>query len=174
MTFRLSIAAITALSLGSSALAADAENCVTEAEAAAIFAAVMPDMIDGLRDKCAANLPAEAYLLRNADALVARYKLLSDQRWPAAKLAFAKISGEPDMAQKMPDQFLRPLIGSMVGSELFKDIKPKDCAGASKIVEGLAPLPAENVSMLIGAVLGMVEQDDSKDGMPICKGSAAP
>ena len=171
MKLKMPIAALTMVSMTSSALAADPKNCVTETEAAAIFAAIMPDMIDGLRDKCAANLPQDSFLVKNADTLVARFKVLADQRWPAAKLAFGKISGEEEMAAKMPDQYLRPLIGSMIGSELFKDVKPQECAGASKIVESLAPLPAENVSMLIGAVLTMVEQDKN-DSMPICKGNA--
>jgi hypothetical protein len=172
MNLKLPIAALAAFSLSTSAFAIEAKNCVTETEAAAIFAAVMPDMIDGLRDKCATNLPADAYLVRNADTLVARYKVLADQRWPAAKLAFGKIAGEEEMTKTMPDQFLRPLIGSMIGSELFKDVKPKECVGASKIVESLAPLPAENMSMLISAVLAMVGDENSKDTMPICKGSA--
>ena len=77
-------------------------------------------------------------------------------------------TGEEEVAQKMPDEFLRPLIGSMVGAELFKDVKPADCTGASKIVESLAPLPPENVSNLIGAVLTMVEAKKDET-MPICK-----
>ena len=133
---------------------------------------VLPDMIDGLRDKCAPHLPANAYLVGNADMLVTRYKVTADQRWPAAKLAFGKIAGDEKIAASMPDQFLRPLIGSMIGAELFKDVKPVDCSGASRIVESLAPLPPENVSMLIGAVLTMVEDKGKEDSMPICKGNA--
>lgn len=163
--------ALASLSLASSAAAAPG-NCVTETEAAAIFAAMLPDMIDGLRDKCAAHLPANAYLVSSADALVARYKVAADQRWPAAKLAFGKIGGDQEMAAKMPDQYLRPLIGSMVGAELFKNVKPGDCSGASRIVESLAPLPPENVSMLIGAVLAMVDDKGKNQSMPVCKASA--
>lgn len=168
---RAPIALLTSMSLASTAIAEKPKNCVTEAEAAAVFAAMMPDMIDGLRDQCQAHLPGDSYLVRNADTLISRYKIQADQRWPAAKLAFGKIAGEEEMTQKMPDQFLRPLIGTMVGAELFKDVKPADCTGASKIVESLAPLPPENVSMLIGAVLAMVEEDKDSN-MPICKASA--
>lgn len=162
------IALMTSMSLASAAAAQESKNCVSEAEAAAIFAAMMPDMIGGLRDQCKAHLPGDSYLMRNADLLIARYKPLADQRWPAAKLAFGKIAGEEEMTQKMPDQFLRPLIGSTVGAELFKNVKPADCAGASKIVQNLAPLPPENVSGLIGAVLTMVENKPG-DSMPVCK-----
>lgn len=166
------VAALASLSLASAATAATPKNCVTEAEAAAIFASMLPDMIDGLRDKCAAHLPNTAYLVGNADSLVARYKVAADVRWPAAKLAFGKIAGDEAMSAKMPDQFLRPLIGSMVGAELFKNVKPADCNGASRIVESLAPLPPENVSMLIGAVLTMVDDKGKNQSMPICKGNA--
>jgi hypothetical protein len=166
------IAALASLSLASGASAAAPKNCVTETEAAAIFAAMLPDMIDGLRDKCAAHLPGTAYLVGNADSLVARYKVAADQRWPAAKLAFGKIAGDEEVAAKMPDQYLRPLIGSMIGAELFKNVKPADCGGASKIVESLAPLPPDNVSMLIGAVLTMVDDKGKDESMPICKPNA--
>ena len=130
----------------------------------------MPDMIDGLRDKCAANLPQDSFLVRNADLLVARYKVLADQRWPAAKLAFGKIAGDPETMASLPDPLFRPLVGSAVGSKLFKDVKPEDCTGASKVVESLAPLPPENVAMLIGAVLTMADKGKSSS-MPICKGN---
>jgi hypothetical protein len=171
MMFKLPIAVVTAVSLGTSAMAATPENCVSEAEATAVFAAVMPDIIDGLRDKCAAHLPANAYIVRNADDLVARYKILADQRWPEAKLAFGKIAGDVEMGKKMPDEFFRPLIGSVIGAKMFEEISPGDCSGASRVVESLAPLPAENVSMLIGAVLTMADKGKGSK-MPVCKGSA--
>lgn len=58
-----SAALILAVSMASPAIAATPATCVTEAESAAIFASIMPDMIDGLRDKCAVHLPPNAYLI---------------------------------------------------------------------------------------------------------------
>jgi len=169
--FKLPIAILAATSLATSAMAATSENCVSEAEATAVFAAIMPDIIDGLRDKCAPHLPADSYIVRNADALVARYKVFADQRWSAAKLAFGKIAGDAQMGANMPDEFLRPLIGSAIGAKMFESIKPGNCTGANRVVESLAPLPAENISMLIGAVLTMAE-DGKGSRMPICKANA--
>lgn len=168
--FETSAATVLALSLSSAAIASPAENCVSEAEAVAVFAAMMPDMIDGLRGKCATHLPANAYLVASGDALIARYKVLADQRWPAAKLAFGRIAGDEEMTSKLPDQYLRPLIGSVVGSELIKDFKVEDCPGADRIVESLAPLPPENVAVLVGTIVVLADgKKGQKDSFPICK-----
>jgi hypothetical protein len=167
--FKFSAALLATMSMTASAAAATRQNCVTEAEGAAIMAAMMPDLIDGLRDKCGAHLPANAYLMENGQALAARYKQLADQRWPTAKLAFGRMTGEPEMAAKLPDEFFRPMLGSMVGAELVKDVTPQDCGGANRIVENLAPLPAENVANLIGAILLLAEKDGRGKGFAICK-----
>lgn len=168
--FRSSVAMTLALSLGSTATAATPEKCLSETEAIAIFAAMMPDMIDGLRGKCAAHLPANAYLVASGNTLIARYKVLADLRWPTAKLAFGRIAGDEEMTSRMPDQFLRPLIGSVVGSELIKDVKVEDCAGANRIVESLAPLPPENVAVLVGTIVVLADdKKGQKDSFPICK-----
>ena len=166
---KTSVTATIALAMASSAVAAQNPSCVTEAEGAAIMAAMMPDLIKGLRDKCGAHLPANAFLVQNGNDLAARYKVLADQRWPAAKLAFGRMTGEPEMADKLPDEFFRPMLGSMVGSELVKDVKPGDCDGANRIVENLAPLPPENVASLIGAILVLADKDGDSKGFEICK-----
>ena len=162
-------ALVLAISLAAPAVAAEKSECVTEAESAAIFASLMPDLIGGLRDKCAAHLPANAYLRQNGDSLIARYKAHADQRWPAAKLAFGRMTGDAEMAAKLPDEYFRPMLGSMIGSELVKDVKTGDCGGANRIVESLAPLPPENVAGMIGAILGLAGKDGDKGAFQICK-----
>jgi hypothetical protein len=164
-----SVGLFAAASLAASAAAVPKENCVSEAEGAAIMAALMPDLITGLGDKCGAHLPTSAYLIQNGKALAARYKTLADQRWPTAKLAFGRMTGEPEMADKLPDEFFRPMLGSMVGSELVKGITPEDCGGADRIVENLAPLPPENVANLVGAILALADKDGGTKGFAICK-----
>lgn len=134
------------------------------------MAAVLPDLIDGLRDKCAANLPASAFLTTNADAMVARFKVVADDRWPTAKLAFTRIAGQEDMADKLPDEYFKPMLGAMVGAELVKDIKADDCPGIDRVVESLSPLPAENVAALIGAILMLAnDEKDQDNSLPLCK-----
>lgn len=171
--FKSSIGMACALSFASAAGAATTEQCLSEAEGTAVFAAMLPDMIDGLRGKCAAHLPADAYIVKNGEAMVARYKLLADQRWPIAKQAFGRIAGDEEVAAKLPDEFFRPMLGAMIGGELVKDVKEQDCAGANRVVENLAPLPPENVAALIGAILVLADKDKSEGGkgsLPMCKG----
>lgn len=167
--FNCIAAILAAASLTASAAAATKESCVSEAEGAAIMASIMPDLIAGLGEKCLAHLPADSYLALNGKVLAARYKMLADQRWPTAKLAFGRMTGDPDMAEKLPDEYFRPMLGSMVGSELVKDVKAEDCTGANRIVENLAPLPPENVANLIGAILVLAGKDGSNKGFEICK-----
>lgn len=166
---QMSLAVLTAASLTASAAAATKETCVSEAEGAAIMATLMPDLINGLGDKCVAHLPANAYLVQNGKALAARYKILADQRWPTAKIAFSRMTGDVAMAEKLPDEFFRPMLGSMIGSELVKDVTPQDCGGANRIVENLAPLPPENVANLVGAILALADKDGSNKGFELCK-----
>ncbi len=167
--FKTIVALFTAVSVSASAAAAAKKDCVTEAEGAAIMAALMPDLITGLGDKCAAHLPSNAYLVQNGKALAERYKALADQRWPTAKLAFGRMAGSPEMADKLPDEFFRPMLGSLVGTELVKDISPSDCGGANRVLENLAPLPPENVANLIGAILVLAEKEGRSKGLAICK-----
>ena len=164
------IGVVAAISLGSSGTAAATENCLSEAEGTAVFASMLPDLIDGLRDKCTAHLPANAYLIANGDAMIARFRILADQRWPIAKKAFGRIAGDAEMAEKLPDEYFRPMLGAMVGGELVKDVKPQDCSGANRLVENLAPLPPENVAALIGAILVLADKEGSgKGSLPMCK-----
>ena len=157
-------------SLASTSTTVATEECLTEAEGTAVFASMLPDLIDGLRDKCAAHLPTDSFLAQNADTLVARYKVVADSRWPTAKLAFARIAGGKDIADKLPDEFFRPMLGTMIGNELVKDLNPKDCGGADRIVQNLAPLPPENVAGLIGAILILADDEKDKDSsLPMCK-----
>jgi len=63
------------------------------------------------------------------------------------------------------------MLGSMIGTKLVKDVMASDCAGVDRIVENLAPRPAEHVAELIGAIL--ILADDKKDqdsGLPMCRG----
>ena len=163
------LAVFGALSLTTSATAAATETCVSEAEGAAIMAVLMPDLIQGLGDKCVAHLPADAYLVQNGKALAARYKILADERWPTAKLAFGRMSGDIEMAEKLPDEYFRPMLGSMIGAELVKGITPQDCGGADRIVENLSPLPPQNVANLVGAILVLAHKDGANKGFELCK-----
>jgi hypothetical protein len=163
------VAGLVALSLGSAAAAKGVRNCLSEVEGTAVFSAMLPDLIDGLRDKCAAHLPADAFLATNGEALIARYKVAADQRWPVAKQAFGRIAGQEEMTDKLPDEYFRPMLGAMVGAELVKDIKPADCGSANRIVENLSPLPAENVAALIGAILVLADDGKGKESLPMCK-----
>ena len=161
---------ILTMSLAAASTAAATKDCLSEAEGTAVFAAVLPDLIDGLRDKCAAHLPVDAFLVTTADTLIGRYKAVADNRWPVAKLAFARIAGQEDMANKLPDEYFRPMLGVMVGAELVKDIKVQDCSGIDRVVENLAPLPAENVAALIGAILMLAGSEKGQDDdLPMCK-----
>ncbi len=164
--FGLALATATA----TASAAASTGECLSEAEAASVMAAVLPDLIDGLRDKCATHLPANAFLATSADAMIGRFKVVADNRWPTAKLAFARIAGQEDMVDKLPDEYFRPMLGAMVGAELVKDVKVEDCPGVDRVVANLSPLPAENGAALIGAILMLAEDEkDQDDSLPMCK-----
>ncbi len=85
----LAAAALTALP----GIAAAAEPpCLTPAEFTALSSYALPSIITGTTQRCAATLPADAWLRRNGGQLAARYAAAKPAAWPGAKAAFLKLS----------------------------------------------------------------------------------
>ena len=156
-----------------------APRCVSKrqiADAAMVFA---PMAVDAVREKCQPHLPAEAFLARQGTALVARLKTESAGRETSAAEVFVAAMGAE--APPVKDrQALMQTMGDMTSGMMVKDLHPERCANVSGMIEALAPLPAENIGLLVASFAGLMEseakagkgkKDKAKgiDGFTICK-----
>lgn len=143
---------LAALWIGASAMvgaqAAPADlPCLTEQEGQSLVVLVLPDVLDAVGKTCATALPATATLRAGLPALVARYRVNGDAAWTAAKPAISKLGGE--QFRDMNPDVMRPLITTIMGPLIAKDIKPRDCPRIDRITGLLAPLPVANTAALV-------------------------
>ncbi len=150
-----------ALALAPIAAQAAEPPCLTLAEFTALSSYALPSIITGTTDRCAASLPANAWLKRNGNQLAARYTTGKSRAWPAAKTAFLKLAGNganndaaglikglPDSSQQqMADAFISGLVGQQLPTER--------CSVIDQLVRLLAPLPPENTAELIAVAAGL-------------------
>ena len=145
---------------------APAGQCLTRAEAADVMATTVPYMVDAVARKCAAALPANAFLRTGSAPLIQRLRAESAGR-PATSGAIGKIFGS-DMPAEVRPETLAQLFGEAMAGEMVKDVKSEDCPEADRLVAALAPLPAANLGSL---VVTFIEFGNGKEGdppFPIC------
>lgn len=129
----------------------------------------MPHVVSGIRTSCAPSLAPDGYLMANGDELVAKFADGSEAAWPGAKallLEMASDDGENEGAQfiaQLPDESLKPFVDGILTTMVVNEIDEGQCADIERGLELLDPLPAENVSGLIGFILEMVEKYDTKE-----------
>jgi hypothetical protein len=152
--------------------AAEAQPCLTEAEAQSLITAVLPDVFQQVGRNCSAVLPENATLRGGLPPLVARYQAPADLAWPQAMAAFGKIGGK-DMAAIDP-KLLRPMMGPMIAGAIAQDIKPRDCATIDRAIGLMSPLPPANTAGLIVLLATVAGGKDKKDSpFSICPAAVA-
>ncbi len=134
--------------------------CLTTAEFAALAGYALPSTINGAAQRCAAALPADAFLRSEAAALAARYGQAKPAAWPGAKGAFLKLSSgaNSDAARLLtllPDDVLKPLVDAAVQAKVAEAMPPERCGVADRVLRLLAPLPPENTAELIALAVGL-------------------
>jgi hypothetical protein len=160
-------AALALAAIPSMAQAQAGAACLSRAEANALFANTLPDVMEGVRNKCASALPPSAFLTTQGPSLVARYRASASGDWALARSGFVKMMGakgqtEAKMMAAMPDQALQGLLGAAFSVVVAEDIKLKDCPQIDRFVAALSPLPAANVAEIVTGliVLGGAGNDD--------------
>jgi hypothetical protein len=128
-----------------------AKPCVTRAEAADMTLFFLPTLVDRMAEKCRASLPRTSFLAGSGKAFGERVKREGGDRWPSVKSALLKIAGD-QIPPALSDGTLRRMSEEIIGAELAKDLKIKDCAAIDEAFALLAPLPADNLGRL-GALL---------------------
>lgn len=143
--------------------------CLTKKEATALIAYALPQAINGTAKRCAASLPADAFLRRQGPQLAARYAGQKDRYWPQARPAFLKTLGSEGsesskMIRNLPDETVRQLADVFVEGFVSQRIAPKSCTKLDLAIDLLSPLPPENTAGLIALTLDVAGAADPKLG----------
>lgn len=172
-TITCTLAAVAALA---STMAQAAQPvCLSEDEATSLIAYALPQAISGTAKRCAASLPADAYLRRHGGELAARYAGQKDRYWPRAKPVFLKTlaSGGNDMGQmvqSLPDETMRQMADAFVEGAVSQRIALKSCDKLDLAIDMLSPLPPENTAALIALSLQLASEAQPRLGnVALCK-----
>ena len=147
-------ACLLALALPSSVLAQSTLPCLTPREAQAMVSFTLPDIITGLGQKCGAVLGPTSFLAQSGKEMADRYRPLAAAAWPQARPGLRKLAGEnAAMLDLMPDETLKFFSAGLAATAVIKQVDPAACSDVDRILRAVAPLPPENMSMLVGILL---------------------
>jgi len=154
-----SLAAI-ALSVAPGIAMAAEPACLTSAEFTALSSYALPNISTGAAQRCAATLPADAFLKRSGDSLARRYADGKPAAWPAAKAAFLKMggAGNPDalnLIKSLPDATLQQLVDTTIQGIIAQRLPTEQCGMVDRVTRLLSPLPPENTAELIALAAGL-------------------
>lgn len=166
---RILTAATAALALIPSIAAAAEPVCLTKKEATSLIAYSLPQAINGTAKRCAATLPADAFLRRHGGELANRYGATKDRYWPQAKPAILKaLAGQGGdtggLTKSLPDESLRQLADVFVEGFVSQRIALKSCDKLDLAIDLLSPLPPENTAGLIALTLEVASAAEPKLG----------
>lgn len=160
MRFSASIALFLAAATPITAQAA-APPCLTPAEFTALSSYSLPSIITGASERCAAALPADAWLRRNGGQLASRYAESKPASWPRAKAAFLKLGGgmanaeASELLKSLPDSALQPMVDALISGMVSQRLPTERCSSVDRLVRLLSPLPPESTAELIGIAAGL-------------------
>ncbi|KQM13046.1 hypothetical protein [Novosphingobium sp. Leaf2] len=143
--------------------------CLTKAEATSLVAYALPQAINGTAKRCAASLPATAFLRTRGPALAARYAGQKDRYWPRAKPALlrtlaAQDAGSARTMASLPDESLRQIADVFVEGFVSQRIAVRSCKSLDLAIDLLSPLPPENTAGLIALTLDVAGSADPRFG----------
>ena len=180
----LTLAAAALVALPGMAQAAE-PPCLNAGEFSALATYALPGVVGDVTQRCAATLPANAFLPGNGETLARRYGESAVHAWPAAKLAFLKLSAGagPDavaMLSGMPDDSLQQLVSTLATQFAGQKLPTEHCDTIDAATRNLAPLPPENIGQLLALVVSRVGKAAPAAGsgrlgkLAICSATPAP
>lgn len=134
------------------------KTCVTSDEAQALVTYALPQIVRGLAKQCLQSLPATSALIEAGDVMAAGYQVDANKAWPLAQRAFDKLAGFP-ISKISGEKGIKTLIEIGVVSQLSSKITPSDCPAIDRALSALQPLPAQNVAVVVTALVQLTGKD---------------
>jgi hypothetical protein len=147
--------------LATSTAQAATPSCVTPLEMRTGIAFMVPTMLKGLRAKCAAVLPRNAYLTQNGEALGNRFKSADFTNDEALQSLIGKILPDAELP-KAAKASAAVMFAETMSDQIQKDIKLETCPTIDKTLALLDPLPAANVVGIFQLIGTELIQSDSR------------
>lgn len=175
------LAAVVLIALPLPAAAQPSLPCLTPSEAQAIISLTLPDIIAGTAAKCGPVNGATSFLANSGNALADRYRPSALSALPVARPALRKlVGGDGTVLDLMSDENLRFISSNLAATAVLKSIEPQQCGDIDRIMRAVAPLPPENMSMLVGILLEIIARPKAqaavakaKSPINICPAPAA-
>ena len=175
MTSFRGLPALLAACLCATSVAAQQKPCVTPPEAETLALVGLPEILRETTRVCTPVLPRTAFIRSRATGLIARYQAEADRAWPAARKALAKFI-DPALTPLLDSDFARPMLNTLLLSQLIGRIDTRDCATIDRMASSLQPLPPSNTAGLIVAALQYLKTQKGRNGvvrnvpdLPICE-----
>ena len=163
-------------------VAAAQQSCISAEEVGAGALYAVPGVVRGARIACGATLAADGFLMRQGDALAARYAAHQTGAWPAAKAALLKIVAQnagPGSAQTatgtgaanplagltmlsaLPDEHVRPLVDTLIAQEAAARLPAAQCPAVERVLAALAPIEPPAAATLLAALVALVPTEQA-------------
>lgn len=162
---------------------AQAQQCVSGADAAAMFVYSVPPAIEAVRNTCNGRLDTSGFIATGSNRLSARYATLQAENWPKAKRAalslFANANAKNRQAtqsaiggldpftifQTLPDNVARPLADALIMQKVAEQVKPEKCGELELVLHAMSPIEPRDAGALLGAVANLV----GLENLNVCK-----
>ena len=139
---------------------AQAQQLPNEAQVTAAARFMLPVALDGVLNACAGQLASDTYLITNRDRLRSEFETAAEGSFEEARLALfvlggGTIGGKEQRAEldTITETMMRTIVEELIDSEVANAMNVESCAIANRVMQELAPLPAENFASLFGYLL---------------------
>ena len=130
--------------------------CLTQSDFALMGTAILPTVLDGVAERCRANLPGTAALLQRDDAHWQALTAAAEQARPAATTTARALlaRGDTPFPKELAKSADILTVGAaFVSSAIAEDLKPNDCTRIDLAYQELAPLPPANLFRVVSLLL---------------------
>lgn len=156
----LALAASATIALLPGVAQAAEPTCLTPLEFTALATYALPSVITGTAQRCAATLPADAFLTIQGPVIATRYSASKPTAWPGAKAAFLKLTGgdrpeAADMLRSLPDPQLQQIADAAIAGKMSASVPVERCGAINRLLRLLSPLPPESTAEVIVLAAGL-------------------
>ena len=142
--------------------------CITRQQIADATVVIVPFLIDGARERCAAHLPDSAFLARPASLeLAERLRAEADSRRHSAAEGLRKFAEDGTMPG-LSDTTVVQVMGEGMTEAFLQSVEPARCSTLDELFESLSPLAPTGIGRLSGAFFALAGTQFGAEGPPIC------
>jgi hypothetical protein len=137
--------------------------CLAPQEFTQIATYALPNALSATAQRCAASLPADAFLKTGGPEMIDRYAAAKPAAWPGAKAAFLRVTADQGgqmaaLMRNLPDPQMQQLVDAFIQGLVAEKIPPERCMSIDRMLRLLSPLPVQSTADIIGLVIGLGSQ----------------